>query len=72
MNLLGVIFPMTLADDECIPALHPPPRKQLPSAFQDVFDLKLTFLQVGPFAQDEHLSLQSVRARCGKCVCMCG
>ncbi|XP_020927158.1 oxysterol-binding protein-related protein 10 [Sus scrofa] len=28
--------------------------------------------EVGPFAQDEHLSFQSVRAKCGKCVCMCG
>uniref|UniRef100_A0AC11CIW5 Uncharacterized protein n=1 Tax=Ovis aries TaxID=9940 RepID=A0AC11CIW5_SHEEP len=28
--------------------------------------------EVGPFAQDEHLSFQSMRAKCGKCVCMCG
>lgn len=61
---------MTLADDEC--PLPLPPQKRLPPPFLGVLYLKLTFLQVGPFAQDEHLSFQSVRAKCGKCVCMCG
>ena len=50
----------------------PSPQQRAPLVFRGVFDVQLTFLQVGPFAQDEHLSFQSMRAKCGKCVCMCG
>lgn len=60
-------------DEECPPRLSSSLSPAAsPLIFLGMFDVQLTFLQVGPFAQDEHLSFQSMRAKCGKCVCMCG
>lgn len=54
------------------PHPHPTPISDCLLPSRGVFYLKFAFLQVGPFAQEEHLSFQSMRAKCGKCVCMCG